>query len=178
MLWPISTTSIRQIRAKGQHNLRSVNFDEQIDPTNPPCWEHGQHLVWLQLCQCICICQPVVALTPANGCYLCMDCGILGCWKSEAGERAAVVAWGLGCLTEMNTAGYWSRKRWGSEEHCLVYEFSWWLKAAQGSSWTQWKVLTVTLLFSRIIGLTSSRTTKSSLVTVFTNKTRPFFLLP
>lgn len=83
MLWPISTTSIRQIRAKGQHNLRSVNFDEQIDPTNPPCWEHGQHLVWLQLCQCICICQPVVALTPANGCYLCMDwwnTGMLKIW--------------------------------------------------------------------------------------------------
>lgn len=94
MLWSIWTMSIRQTRAKDQHNLRSVNFDEHLEtnnPANPPCWEHVQHLVWQQLCQCICICC---------GTHICREVlhvyGLVEYWDAKNLRLGWELQWWLG----------------------------------------------------------------------------------
>lgn len=101
MLWPISTMSIRQTRSKGQHNLRSENFDEQLetnDPTNPPCWEHG-HLT----CQTFSLAAVVpmhLHLSACPGTHTCKWVlpvyGLMEYWYAENLRPGWQLQWQLG----------------------------------------------------------------------------------
>lgn len=107
--------------------------------------------------------------------------GLMEYWDAESLRLGWELQWWLGapgCLTEMNTAGYRSRRSWESGEQSCLWIF---MVAESSPGLILNPVEGCNCDLALYWGFTSSRTTKelkSSLVTAFTSKTRPSFLPP